>query len=169
MMTDPIADMLTRIRNANRIERPAVDMPATHLKQKSCKCSRKKASSWITRSARWSPTNRASLAFSSPPVAGQAKTVLRVYLKYGPEGERVIRQHPACQPAGSPSIPPACSAKAGPRRPGHCHPEHQPRRDERSQGASPAARAANCCAQFGKGSMSSCRVSASSRCLTLPG
>ena len=33
MMTDPIADMLTRIRNANRIERPAVEMPATRLRQ----------------------------------------------------------------------------------------------------------------------------------------
>src|SRR6516225_9019878 len=33
MMTDPISDMLTRLRNANRIERPAVDMPATKLKQ----------------------------------------------------------------------------------------------------------------------------------------
>ena len=32
MMTDSLADMLTRIRNANRIERPAVDMPATKLK-----------------------------------------------------------------------------------------------------------------------------------------
>ena len=32
MMTDPIADMLTRIRNANAIERPAVEMPATKLK-----------------------------------------------------------------------------------------------------------------------------------------
>jgi small subunit ribosomal protein S8 len=32
MMTDPIADMLTRIRNANRIERAAVDMRATRLK-----------------------------------------------------------------------------------------------------------------------------------------
>ena len=32
MMTDPIADMLTRVRNANRIERPYVDMPATNLK-----------------------------------------------------------------------------------------------------------------------------------------
>ena len=32
MMTDSLADMLTRIRNANRIERPAVDMPATRLK-----------------------------------------------------------------------------------------------------------------------------------------
>ena len=34
MMTDPIADMLTRIRNANRIERPAVEMPATRLKER---------------------------------------------------------------------------------------------------------------------------------------
>ena len=33
MMTDPIADMLTRIRNANRIERPAVEMPTTRLKE----------------------------------------------------------------------------------------------------------------------------------------
>ena len=32
MMTDPIADMLTRIRNANEIERPLVEMPATKLK-----------------------------------------------------------------------------------------------------------------------------------------
>ena len=32
MMTDSIADMLTRIRNANRIEAPAVDMPSTKVK-----------------------------------------------------------------------------------------------------------------------------------------
>ena len=38
MMTDPIADMLTRIRNTNRIERPAVDMPATKLKSGSPRC-----------------------------------------------------------------------------------------------------------------------------------
>ena len=31
MMTDPIADLLTRIRNANRIERPVADMPATMM------------------------------------------------------------------------------------------------------------------------------------------
>ena len=33
-MTDPVADMLTRIRNANRIERPAVEMPATGLNRR---------------------------------------------------------------------------------------------------------------------------------------
>jgi len=34
MMTDPIADMLTRIRNSNRNEAPAVDMPHTKMKQR---------------------------------------------------------------------------------------------------------------------------------------
>ena len=33
MMTDPIADMLTRIRNATRIERPVVDMPTSKLRR----------------------------------------------------------------------------------------------------------------------------------------
>jgi small subunit ribosomal protein S8 len=32
MMTDPIADMLTRIRNANRISKKTVSMPASALK-----------------------------------------------------------------------------------------------------------------------------------------
>ncbi len=33
MMTDPIADMLTRIRNAVSIERPFVDIPTSHEKE----------------------------------------------------------------------------------------------------------------------------------------
>ena len=33
MMTDPIADMLTRIRNAVRVERPSVDMPISKVKR----------------------------------------------------------------------------------------------------------------------------------------
>lgn len=32
MMTDPIADMLTRIRNANQAKHPQVEMPASRLK-----------------------------------------------------------------------------------------------------------------------------------------
>ncbi len=32
MMTDPIADMLTQIRNAVRVERPHVDMPLSRIK-----------------------------------------------------------------------------------------------------------------------------------------
>ncbi len=33
VMTDPIADMLTRIRNANQMKKQTVDMPASKLKQ----------------------------------------------------------------------------------------------------------------------------------------
>ncbi len=33
MMTDPIADMLTRIRNAVRIEHPEVNMPLSNVKR----------------------------------------------------------------------------------------------------------------------------------------
>ena len=33
MMTDPIADMLTRIRNAVRVERPDVEMPLSKVKR----------------------------------------------------------------------------------------------------------------------------------------
>ena len=33
MMTDPIADMLTRIRNAVRVERPHVDVPLSKVKR----------------------------------------------------------------------------------------------------------------------------------------
>ena len=32
MMTDPIADLLTRIRNGVRVERPFVDVPASKIK-----------------------------------------------------------------------------------------------------------------------------------------
>ena len=33
VMTDPIADMLTRIRNANQMRHATVDMPASKLKK----------------------------------------------------------------------------------------------------------------------------------------
>ncbi|MBI2944697.1 MAG: 30S ribosomal protein S8 [Candidatus Wallbacteria bacterium] len=33
-MTDPISDMMTRIRNANRMFKPAVDIPSSRLKVK---------------------------------------------------------------------------------------------------------------------------------------
>lgn len=37
MMTDPIADMLTRIRNANKANLGKVDMPASKIKANICK------------------------------------------------------------------------------------------------------------------------------------
>jgi small subunit ribosomal protein S8 len=37
MMTDPIADMLTRIRNAGAVKHTKVDMPASKMKMSICK------------------------------------------------------------------------------------------------------------------------------------
>ncbi|MFQ5967623.1 MAG: 30S ribosomal protein S8 [Acidimicrobiia bacterium] len=37
MMTDPIADMFTRIRNASRVAQPAVSMPSSKLKEEIAK------------------------------------------------------------------------------------------------------------------------------------
>ncbi len=75
MMTDPIADMLTRIRNAVRIEREFVDMP--HSREKLGIAQTLKSEGFI-----WDFEE-----FETLP----AKT-LRVLLKYGPNGERVINK-----------------------------------------------------------------------------
>ena len=42
MMTDPIADMLTRIRNAVRAGHTKVDIPASKIKANICKVLKKK-------------------------------------------------------------------------------------------------------------------------------
>jgi hypothetical protein len=49
MMTDPIADMLTRIRIAITVERPHVDIPLSHVKRGWRKSSNVRATSGIGR------------------------------------------------------------------------------------------------------------------------
>jgi small subunit ribosomal protein S8 len=90
MMTDPIADMLTRIRNGNRIERPAVEMPATKLKQAIAEVLKQEGFVLDYQVGEYASEGDAGPTFRTPP-QGQTKLVLRVFLKYGPEGERVIR------------------------------------------------------------------------------
>jgi small subunit ribosomal protein S8 len=75
MMTDPIADMLTRIRNAVRIERPHVDMPLSKVKCGLADVLKREGYIWD-----WSE------------VEAQPAKQLRLELKYGPNGERVIRR-----------------------------------------------------------------------------
>ncbi len=75
MMTDPIADMLTRIRNAVRIERPHVDMPLSKVKRGLADVLKREGYIWD-----WSE------------VDAQPAKQLRLELKYGPNGERVIRR-----------------------------------------------------------------------------
>ncbi len=92
MMTDPIADMLTRIRNGNRIEKPAVDMPASKPKVNIARVLKDEGfildyqvGQEVTDPETHMPVFKEVEDFSLP------KITLRVYLKYGPEGERVIR------------------------------------------------------------------------------
>ena len=76
MMTDPIADMLTRIRNAVRVERPIVEMPLSKVKRGVAEVLKREGYIWDWREE-----------------AVEDKPVKQLYidLKYGPNGERVIR------------------------------------------------------------------------------
>ena len=74
MMTDPIADMLTRIRNALRIERPHVDIPASRVKRGIAEVLQREGYIWDFETIEEPPQN-----------------VLRLSLKYGPNGEDVIQ------------------------------------------------------------------------------
>jgi small subunit ribosomal protein S8 len=91
MMTDPIADMLTRIRNANRIERPVVDMPATKLKQRVAQVL-KDEGFIIDYQVGKLVVDEYGAATLQTAEGTEPKQVLRVFLKYGPEGEKVIRR-----------------------------------------------------------------------------
>jgi len=75
MMTDPIADMLTRIRNAVAIERPTVDIPASQEKIGIAQVLHREGYIW-----------------DFEIVDQQPSKVLRVNLKYGPNGERLIQE-----------------------------------------------------------------------------
>ena len=73
MMTDPIADMLTRIRNAIRIERIDLDMPSSKIRRGIAQVLKDEGYIWDYEEVDTVP----------------AKT-LRLHLKYGPNGERLI-------------------------------------------------------------------------------
>lgn len=91
MMTDPIADMLTRIRNASRIEQPAVDMPATKLKANVARVLKEEGFILDYELGSAGHDEHGMPAFKTVSDLNVPKLTLRVYLKYGPEGERVIR------------------------------------------------------------------------------
>jgi small subunit ribosomal protein S8 len=91
MMTDPIADMLTRIRNASNVERPAVDMPATKLKIAIAKVLQDEGFILGYRVGKYGTSAEGVQDFQETTDLGQAHVVLQIYLKYGPDGERVIR------------------------------------------------------------------------------
>ena len=74
MMTDPIADMLTRIRNAIRVERPHVDIPLSNVKRGLAEVLKREGYIWDWQEVEAEPVKQ-----------------LRLELKYGPNGEHVIQ------------------------------------------------------------------------------
>jgi small subunit ribosomal protein S8 len=90
MMTDPIADMLTRIRNANAIERPVVEMPASGLKTKLAQVLKDEGYIIDFQTGRYAEGEHGR-EFQANESLTEAGATLRVFLKYGPEGEKVIR------------------------------------------------------------------------------
>ena len=74
-MTDPIADMLTRIRNAVRVERPYVEIPLSKMKRGVADVLKREGYIWDWQEIETSPISN-----------------LRIELKYGPNGERVIQR-----------------------------------------------------------------------------
>ena len=74
MNTDPIADMLTRIRNAARIKRPNVTIPASKIKKGIAAVLKEEG--YIS---------------GFDIVEDTKQGLLRIDLKYGPRGEDVIR------------------------------------------------------------------------------
>jgi small subunit ribosomal protein S8 len=79
-MTDPISDMLTRIRNAVGAKHTRVDLPASKLKAEIARILQDEG--YI---------QGFSLVEEPPETAGRhPRQLIRVFLKYGPRGERVI-------------------------------------------------------------------------------
>jgi small subunit ribosomal protein S8 len=78
-MTDPIADMLTRIRNAVTAKHTRVDMPASRLKVEIAR---------ILQDEGYIQGFRL-LDDASGAQGGPVRT-LRLFLKYGPRGEKLI-------------------------------------------------------------------------------
>lgn len=74
MMTDPIADLLTRIRNATRVEAPSVDIPFSKIKLGICKVL--VAEGYVVQ---------------YEIIERKPQNVLRIQLKYGLDGEQVIQ------------------------------------------------------------------------------
>jgi len=73
VMTDPIADMLTRIRNANQMRHETVEMPSSNIKKEIAEVLKREG---FIRDAEYIEDNK--------------QGILRLSLKYGKNAERVI-------------------------------------------------------------------------------
>ncbi len=77
MITDPISDMLTRMRNAIGARHSKVDVPASRLKIEIARILKEEG--YITN-------------YSIKTAEGSNIRTLRIFLRYGPKGESVISE-----------------------------------------------------------------------------
>ncbi|MFD3449240.1 30S ribosomal protein S8 [Microbacteriaceae bacterium 4G12] len=73
VMTDPIADMLTRIRNANMVRHEKLEVPASKIKKEIAEILKREG---FIRDVEYIEDNK--------------QGILRIFLKYGVNNERVI-------------------------------------------------------------------------------
>ena len=73
VMTDPIADYLTRIRNANMAKHNSVEVPASNIKKSISEILKREG---FIRDYEVTDDNKQGM--------------IKIFLKYGPDGERVI-------------------------------------------------------------------------------
>jgi small subunit ribosomal protein S8 len=73
VMTDPIADMLTRIRNANTVRHESLEVPASKIKKEIADILKREG---FVRDAEFIDDNK--------------QGIIRIFLKYGQNDERVI-------------------------------------------------------------------------------
>ena len=73
-MTDPIADMLTRIRNANVVKHETVDVPASNMKKELARILLEEG-----------------FVRGYDVIEDGKQGIIRIQLKYGQSGERVIQ------------------------------------------------------------------------------
>ena len=74
MLTDPIADMLTRVRNANAAGHEKVDIPSSWLKVEIARILKEEG-----------------FIKGYKAIDQDKQGILRIYLKYGSDNERVLR------------------------------------------------------------------------------
>ncbi|SDI07210.1 SSU ribosomal protein S8P [Alteribacillus persepolensis] len=73
VMTDPIADMLTRIRNANTVRHEKLELPASNLKREVAEILKNEG-----------------FVRDVENIEDNKQGILRIFLKYGANNERVI-------------------------------------------------------------------------------
>ncbi|WP_174734533.1 30S ribosomal protein S8 [Mesobacillus harenae] len=73
VMTDPIADMLTRIRNANMVRHEKLEVPASNIKKEIAEILKREG---FVRNVEYIEDNK--------------QGTIRIFLKYGANNERVI-------------------------------------------------------------------------------